>query len=445
MGMNKLLIFIILLGTILGQAFAGQKDDCRSMMLDFIAKAEKKENLSLLKNNWKVGEKKKFLRELKELDIADEDIKIIIDSLNGQTEQVTPERVKQYLTYALSLSKKDQRVALLDLAQLDAREVNSLHISKFVEHEKKIQDKIVSKKMSSVEKARYKELYYGCRALSPNQVNKNAARDFKRFNLSLNLGTLGASYAFYNMDKEKDAEWWSKLGYDLGVTIFFSYVGGKIQTNPADTQIVKSLKGYFSGRLMGLTDVVVYDPLFNKEQEKAKERIESLKQDPNYKEEVAVLLKDYGERNLYRKLKAELIHSLKKLPEGISLGLKGNSIDENNVDWNNLTHADLDRPEVQDVLVAASMMQIYHENNGEWIDTGDAGLDRYTYNSAFYAIMIPKSIVQNFITYRMLCMGQDNAKLSFTKAVIFNVALKLHSESGIVWVSASSDQSVIET
>jgi hypothetical protein len=87
-----------------------------------------------------------------------------------------------------------------------------------------------------------------------------------------------------------------------------------------------------------------------------------------------------------------------------------------------LSHADLDRPEVQEVLVAASMMQIYNENKGEWIDTGDAGLDRYTYNSTFYAIMIPKSIVQNFITYRMLCMGQDNAKVSFTKAVIFNVA-----------------------
>lgn len=102
--------------------------------------------------------------------------------------------------------------------------------------------------------------------------------------------------------------------------------------------------------------------------------------------------------------------------------MKGNSVDENNVDWNNLTHADLDRPEVQDVLVAASMMQIYHESKGEWIDTGDAGLDRYSYNAVFYAAMIPKSIVQNFITYRMLCMGQDNAKLSFTKAVIFNVA-----------------------
>lgn len=420
--MNKQLIFIILLGLISGQAFAGQKNDCRSLMLDFIAKAEKKENLTLFKNKWKIGEQKKFLRELEELEISAEDTKTIIDSLNMQLHPVTPERAKNYLVYVRSLSKKDQKVALLDLAQLDAREVNSKHVTKFVAHEKKIQEKFAAKKMSSVEESRYKELYYGCRALSPNQVNKNAARDFKRFNLALGLGTLGASYAFYNMDKEKDAEWWSKLGYDLGITIFFSYVGGKIQTNPTDTQIVKSLKGYFSGRLMGLTDVIVYDPLFNKEREKAQARIEALKKDPNYKEEVTGLLKEYGERGLYRKLKDDLINTLKKLPEGISLGVKGNSVDENNVDWNNLTHADLDRPEVQEVLIAASMMEVYNENKGELIDTGDVGLDRYAYNSVFYAVMIPKSIVQNFITYRMLCMGQDNAKLSFTKAVVFNVA-----------------------
>lgn len=421
--MSKQLFFILLLGLLSGQVFAGQKkDDCRSIMLDFISRVDKKENMSLLKNNWLRTEKEDFLRELKVLKFSDENIKTIIESINMQPDPVSAVRVKNYLTYVLSLSEKEQKTGLLDLAQLDAREINSKHIKKFIAHEEKLQEKFASKKMSAKEQSRYKELYYGCRALSPNDVNKNAARDFKRFNLSLNLGTLGASYAFYNMDKEKDGEWWAKLGYDLGTTIFFSYVGGKIQTNPTDTQIVKSLKGYFSGRAMGLTDILVYDPLFNQEQEKAQARVEALKNDPNYKEEVAALLKSYNDRGLYRQYKAEIIETLKKLPEGISLGLKGNSVDENNVDWNNLSHADLDRPEVQDVLVAAAMMQVYHESKGEWIDTGDVGLDRYAYNAVFYATMIPKSIVQNFITYRLLCMGQDNAKLSFTKAVIFNVS-----------------------
>ncbi|AUN99186.1 hypothetical protein DOM21_05045 [Bacteriovorax stolpii] len=410
---------------------AASPSDCRSIMLDFIAKADKKENVSLLKNNWKASEKKKFLDEAKSLGFSDSDIKLLIEGLNMQTQEVSLARVKNYLTYVLSLSDKEQKVAILDIAQLDAREINSKHIKKFIQHEKKIQEKSLAKKFSPEQERRYQELYYGCRALRPNDVNKNAARDFKRFNLALNLGTLGASYAFYNMDKDINGEWFAKLGYDVGITLLFSYVGGSIQTKATDTQIVKSLKSYLMGRVMGLTDVAIYDPMFNKEREKAEARIEELKKNPENKAEIEKLLKSYNERGLYRKYKAEVISALKSLPEGISLGVKGNSVDENNVDWNNLSHADLDRPEVQEVLVLAAMAQVYEESKGQWIDTGDAGLDRYAFNTVFYAVQIPKSIAQNFITYKMLCMGQDNAKLSFTKAVIFNVSTNFIVNQGL--------------
>lgn len=415
-------LFLLLL---LGVSFSLQakvSDDCRSLMSDFLVKANKKENATLLKNHWSNSEKKKFLDQLNALELADEEVKLIVESLNMQTARVAPERVQKYLSYALTLNEKNRRLALLDLAELDGREINSKLVNKFIEHEKKIEATSIKRKFTGAQEARYHELYYGCRALSPNEVNKNAARDFKRFNLSLNLGTLGASYAFYNNDKEINAEWFGKLGYDIGITVLFSYVGGSIQTKATDTQIVKSLKSYFMGRVIGTTDLLIYDPIFNNERERAEARLAELKKDPHYKTEVERLLKIYEERGLYRQHKAKIIDTLRKLPDGMSLGLRGNSVDENGVDWNNLTQADLDRPEVQEVLVAASMAQMYHESKGELIETGDAGLDRYTFNSIFYFVQIPKSIAQNFITYRMLCMGQDDPKLAFTKAVIFNVA-----------------------
>lgn len=415
-------LFLLLL---LGVSFSLQakvSDDCRSLMSDFLVKANKKENATLLKNHWSKSEKKRFLDQLNALELADEEVKLIVESLNMQTARVAPERVQKYLSYALTLNEKNRRLALLDLGELDGREINSKLVNKFIEHEKKIEATSLKRKFTGAQEARYHELYYGCRALSPNDVNKNAARDFKRFNLSLNLGTLGASYAFYNNDKEINAEWFGKLGYDIGITVLFSYVGGSIQTKATDTQIVKSLKSYFMGRVIGTTDLLIYDPIFNNERERAEARLAELKKDPHYKTEVERLLKIYEERGLYRQYKAKIIDTLRKLPDGMSLGLRGNSVDENGVDWNNLTQADLDRPEVQEVLVAASMAQMYHESKGEWIETGDAGLDRYTFNSIFYFVQIPKSIAQNFITYRMLCMGQDDPKLAFTKAVIFNVA-----------------------
>ena len=421
--MYKKLFLILFLGIYSIASHAEGTSDCRSMMINFLNISERQDNLKKLVNDWSSLDKNKFLDEVEALEFSHDEVTIIIDGLNMQYKSPSIERVKNYLTYVLSLSEKDQRVALLDLDQLDAREINSKHIQKFMRHEEKLQKKFATdEKMSAKEKKRYEELYYGCRALSPNAVNQNAARDFKRFNFSLSLGTLGASYAFFNMDRDINAEWFSKLGYDLGITVLFSYVGGNVQTKATDTQIVKSLKSYFFGRLMGTTDLFIYDPLFNKEHSHAEARIEELKKDPNYKEKAEVILKDYQERNLYRKYKNEIINALKKLPEGISFGLKGNSVDENNVDWNNLTRADLERPEVQEVLVAGAMAQLYDESKGELIDTGDQGLDRYAFNTIFYGVQIPRSIAQNFITYRMLCMGQDNAKLSFAKAVIFNVS-----------------------
>lgn len=408
-------------------ASAKTKVDCHLLMTSFFAKTEQKIGFEMLTNRWSDNEKKEFLSFVRELDFSSDHIRIMIDSLNLQVEGVSIERTKSYVNYALSLTQSNRKEALFELAYLDRPDIESKYIKKFLSHEKKIQEKFSSKKMTPNQKQRYEELYHGCRALSPNNVNRNAAKDFKKFNLSLNLGTLAASYAFYNMDKEINGEWFAKLGYDIGVTVMYSYVGSKIQTKATDTQIAKSLKSYFSGRIMSFTDILIYDPLFNNEHQRARQRVEELKNNPDYKKEVEKLLIEYENKNLYKKYKDELIIGLKKLPSGISMGVKGNSVDENKVDWNNLTHADLDRPEVQDVLVAAAMAQVYQENKGEWIEAGDAGLDRYVFNTVFFGTQIPRSLLQNYVTYRILCMGQDNSKLSFTKAVLFNVTMSFFS------------------
>lgn len=420
--MKKKLIFIICLALASTLAYSQTSNDCRSLMLDFLSKSQQFENQTVLKNGWSPEEKSKFLIDVKLLGFSKSDKKIIIENLNLKENDISTNRVLDYLSFVLNLKKKDQKMALMDIEQLDSREVNSNHVLKFLKNENKIKAKFKSKNLTTpAEQNRFRQLYYGCRALRPNDINKNAAKEFKRFNYALSLGTLGASYAYYNMDKDFDGEWFAKLGYDLGASLVFSYLGGIIQTNANDTQLVKSLKGYFMARVIGVTDIAIYDPMFNKERELAEKRIEELKKDPDYKEEIESLLESYKKRGLYRKLKEEVISSLKKLPSGIGLGVKGNSVDENNVDWNNLTHADLDRPEVQEVLVAAAMAQIYQQNKGEWIETSDAGLDRYVFNTVFYGVQIPRSMLQTYITYQTLCMGQDNPKVSFTKAILFNL------------------------
>lgn len=359
---------------------------------------------------------------IEKMEFSQPDQKLILESLGLKKEEINYKEIKSYLTYVLTLSQKDQRAAILDIAQLGEREEYSNFLKKFRDYESRINRKIISKELTNPkDQDRYRELFYGCRALRPNEVNKNAGRDFKRFALSLSLGTIGASYVYYNMDKEIDGEWFAKLGFELSMSLLYTYMSSMIQTNPMDSQLSKSLKSYLLGRASGLTDIAIYDPLFNKERENAERKIAELKNNPKMKEEINELLMYYQERGLYRKYKDEIINSLKKLPSGISLGLKGNSKDKDNIDWNNLTHEDLDKPIVQEVLVAAAMAQAYQMNKGEWIETSDAGIDRYAFNTLFYAAQIPRSMAQSYLTYQILCMGQDTPKLAFTKAVLFNV------------------------
>lgn len=422
--MYKLIASLFITLIITSNAQAAAQSDCRSLLLNFIHKADRNEMSAQIHIGWKEKETKKFLEDVRKMGFGFEDQRIIGQALVTADKTLTPERVKEYLKFVLVLSEKDQKRALKDIVYLDSKIANrSKHVERFAKYEKKIKTKIAkASKWTPAEQERYRELYYGCRALRPNGVNANAARDFKRFNLSLGLGTLSASYAFYNMDKEKDAMWYGKLAYDLGVTIMFSYVGSAIQTKPTDTQVTKSIKNYMSGRILGGTDIVIYDPIFNTERKQAEARFENLKKDPEFKKKVDRLLAEYKKRGVYRKFKDALMARLKMLPS-LSIGMEGHSIDNiSGVDWNNITREDLEREDVQEVLVQAAMAQIYQESTGEWIETSNIGLDRYAFNSVYYGVTIPKSIIQNYITYQMLCMGQDKPKAAFTKAILFNVA-----------------------
>lgn len=399
--------------------FAATGADCRSLLNEFIRKSERNEVASGLALKWSEFQRKKFFQEVAAMGFNKEDQKIILESLNKGRRDLTPQRVKEYLTFVQVLSNQQQKNGLRDLAYLDLKNNPSSKIAKFYKYEARVKNKAKVSKLSPKDEARYKELYFGCRALRPNKVNANAASDFKRFNLSLGLGTLAGSYAFYNMDKEKDFMWFSKLGYDVVMTVVFSQIGSRIQTKPNDTQLVKSLKGYLIGRTIGSLDILAY-PFLSNERGKALKRLEDLRKDPEFEKKYKQLLVAYEKRGLYRKFKNSLISQLKKLPS-VSLGLKGNSVDTNGVDWNNLSPADLDRAEVQEVLMLAAMAQIYEESKGELIESSDTGLDRYVFSSLYYGVMLPKSIVQNYLTYQILCMGQDKPRIAFTNAVLFNV------------------------
>ncbi len=409
--------------------FASEKNEsCQKLIESFLVKAEKDETVKTASKTvlrkTQLEEVRNYLRR-RNFSVAEENL--VLESLLELENPVKVPDIKNYLEFSLSYTKLTRKYVLLDVNQMGSREITSPYMLKF----KKIEEKIDTKKFKTItDRNHYSELYHSCRALTPNSKNANAASSYKNFSMVLGLGTLASGYALYNMDREKDLEWFMRLGYDVAYTVIDSMVGARIQIAHGDSQIVKTFKNYFFGRAMGATDVVVFDPLFSNEREKANGRISRLKEIKEQGElqiEVDELLKTLQSQSLYRKYKQDLIlklkAALKESKSFLSLG-----VDERitsipgTVDWNRIMLADLDRPEVQEVLVLAAMNEIYQQNAGDYIVTGDTGIDRYTFNSMFSLIVrVPKNFVQAFWTFNILCMGQDRPHVAFTKAVLMNV------------------------
>ncbi len=405
MGTMKLLVTISSLLLLISIEISA--NDCTNAMKGFLT-----DNIS--KNNIEQ------IDIFKDVDLTNSEKWLALESLSRQKNKATDERVHNYLQYASTLREKERIQALSDIDQLDQKEINSKHVQRFTKLEKKFSEKFAN---NVNEISSYRNLYNSCHSYRPNTVNSEAVSSFKKFNMALSLGTFAASYSYYNMDKEKDQEWFLKLGYDLANTIIFSYFGSKAQSNIEDSQITRGIKSYLVARVLGLEDVAFYNSLVSTDNKKAEERINQLKNDPEIGNKVKDLLNTYEKSGVYRKFRDNLILELKHVKHTITLGLNGNSMDTSGVDWNNIRPEDLDRNEVKDVLVMAAMAEIYQASKSEYIATSDKGLDRYAFNSIYYFAQIPRNIVQSYLTFEILCMGQKNPKLAFFKAFLLNTSI----------------------
>ena len=258
----------------------------------------------------------------------------------------------------------------------------------------------------------YRSLYYGCRSTTSNIYIQNAKRIYTKFSISLSLLSTGASYAYTNREHNHDFEWWAVLGYDLLFQYVTSNLGSKVQTNPRDAQWLKSAKGYLIGRAQGLVDIAIFPAFFYSHQRaEAYDKVEALKRDPNYQAKVDTMMKFFNDRSAYAKFRDNLTELIRKA--GVLPTING-------VNFHELTEEQLNSPEIKDILVLAALAETYEQKRGEIVDSGDKGLDRYEFSTILAALLIPKSIAKQYITYQLLCMGQNTPILSFIETAVFH-------------------------
>ena len=380
---------------------------------------------------------------IKKLELEEKVLKALDEKLKTLKTKPSKEEFGSYLLFLDSLREKNKLKSIAELHELGNPDYKSPLMKK---HNKiqKIVDKGTEKQANKLTKQietenpgipkielearvaremskyteQYERLAYGCRSTKWTPERKAAAQSFKKFTIGIGMASSIGAYTYQNWDREFDGVWIGRLGYELTVGALVGMIATKIVSNPENTPVMLALKKYFFSRGTGLIDMVAYGAPFGISDEEAKARLENIMKDPNRKAEIKKLRKYMDEKNLYQKFKEKFVENVKKYKEN-GEPLKGDGkilepISGKSVDWDSLSTEDLEDEGIQNLLLTSIVQQMYDEQKGDLIATGNAGSDRYAFHATYGLIMMPK--VSLYI-YNTLCMAALNPKAAMIKAI----------------------------
>ncbi len=367
-----------------------------------------------------------------------------------QLSSLPPTSIENWEFYVATLTPPKQLEARALMSQMHAPNSSEKIIKRFQKIEKKITHKEktyrarmikrVQKKRPELEVTEvvalaerktsqymrsYRRLSFECRSRTWNPTRKKAAATFKKFTIGIGIASSFGGMAYANRDRDLE-DWIGQFGYETVMGIVTGNIASRIVSNPADSELAKALKKYFFSRASGLVDMGLYGLLFGSDEAEAQARLDQVLNDPERAERLRELQRLFEDQHLYQRLRADFIGALRSLGETVGLD-QAPPIDLG-VDWGALTDADLEREDVQDVLLAAAVAEMYAEGQGEMIVSGNVGSDRYLFHAAYGAIMLPKDMLTTTWIYNILCLGMAQPKTALLKATGVYVINRLISD-----------------
>lgn len=305
-------------------------------------------------------------------------------------------------------------------------------LARLVKQEGEGADQSLLKSQARRERNQYERLKYACSAKVPNSDNASAGKNFRRFIMTVGPVSVVAGYTVANWDELRSAwqemqegdgaalkSWFKHLGYDVSIGMILNYTIGRIFSEPTGTYFQKIVRGYRADTMLGVVDMFTYNAVFPKDDEEMQKRFEELKKDPEFEKNMKLLQKRLDEIGFVSRFKSTVIGMVKDM-----LG-RGESFQLPEAGLLALTPADLDRPEVQKVVMQAIAAQIYEEERygaetPEWpetiIRTGEGGSDRLFFYAGVGPLYHAVNIAIGSRIYQTICMGKDNLPRAFAKA-----------------------------
>ncbi|GAB4408641.1 MAG: hypothetical protein OHK0056_09900 [Bacteriovoracaceae bacterium] len=282
-------------------------------------------------------------------------------------------------------------------------------LNKFSEHkmvlERKFKNLPTAQRTFEVEKAlkTYEKLSLSCRSRGSTMEKQFAAKQGTKFFLGLGLASTTGSYFYNNWDKDHDMKWFGNLGFDITTSFIFTFAYTKILGSNQSGFIGTSLKAYATFAGLDYLSAEAYSQIFGVSQAEAEERLQTMLKNPKAREELA-RLKDMLESE---KFDEKLSKNIEKIVQ--------------NMDAQNLDEIINDESNRERILEAISF-DMYAQEAGEMIRTGDKGLDRYLFHRGYDVIGTPKGIAIGYLIFSTLCRNSANPKVALAKALFIYLA-----------------------
>jgi hypothetical protein len=255
----------------------------------------------------------------------------------------------------------------------------------------------------------YEKLYFGCRNTNSTKVQLNASKTYGKFILTLAPVTAGTSYTIVNWDKEKDDMWFKGIAYDIALATFLNFYAGKLLTGAGDTHFAKLVKSMSFYGSVDLLTSPAYNAIFSPSEEERKKKLEELVKDESQREKLNEFLTFIIESDIDPEFE-------KKLLELFTNGQKDKLT---LADLQNLKEEDYFEPEANEVFLGLFAEKLYSDVKGDYISTGNQGIDRFWFHRVWDVTSFPLDIYANMLIFDKLCATVNPKKAKIEAALLF--------------------------
>lgn len=326
---------------------------------------------------------------------------------------------KQYEKHLKELTDEHNKDIINEISFWEGRRkagksVDEIELAKLYEKldKKNIPDnlKLKAKARANAESRIFNKVKSGCNGGKGSAKLQAAKKKFKRFKLALAIGGTPLFYLNKNWDKkDEDPFFWEKLGQEMLVGIMFTTIANKIITNTDKGFWGRYLEAYTKFAAIDLLNAGSYDALFGSQSymryfqqiysgkelqpSDVEKEFERIKNSPNFDEEYEKLLAYLDEMSEKKNFK-------NLLDKHFHLGAY-NSLEDNE----RITQEDLETEEAQDMMLELIAEKMYLSNMGNWeaFQTGNKGMDRWSFYRARNAVWDIKGMALNIAMFEIMC------------------------------------------